>query len=131
VIYLDSSALVKLVFEEPESVDLDHWLLLNDERLATSVIGRVELARVCLRFTGASASAANALLADLTLVPVTDSVMELAETVGPPLLRSLDALHLASALDLGDALTGFVVYDKRLRDAAVVAELPVMSPGAG
>ena len=131
MIYLDSSALVKMVFEEHESVDLEHWLLLNNEPLVTSIIGRVELMRVCRRLNLDSVAAGRQLLADLTMMPVTDSVAELAEDVSPPGLRSLDAVHLASAIELGDDLTGFLVYDKRLRDAAVVAGLPVQTPGAG
>lgn len=131
MIYLDTSALAKLIVEEPESIDLEHWLLLNNERMTTSVIGRVELLRVCRRTRPDSTAIARTLLADLPLVPLTQRVTELAEDVDPPGLRSLDALHLASALALDDALTGFVVYDKRLRDAAVIAGLPTMSPGVG
>jgi uncharacterized protein len=132
MIYLDTSALAKLVFEEPETIDLEHWLVLADERMATSVLGRVELLRACRRArSDSAAAAARVLLADLTMVPLTDTVMELAEDVGPGELRSPHALHLASTLTIGEALSGFVVYDKRLRDAAVLAELPAMSPGVG
>ena len=131
MIYLDTSALVKLVFEETESIDLEHWLLLNDDRLVTSVVGRVELLRVCRRAQPDAAAQARALLDDLAVVPLTESVADLAEAVGPPGLRSLDALHLASAMELGEALTGFLAYDKRLRDAAAIAGLPVRTPGAG
>lgn len=129
--YLDTSALAKLVIEEPESASLEHWLLLNDERLTTSVVGKVELLRVSRRTRPNSTATARALLADLPLVPLTPQVTELAGEVRPAALRSLDALHLASAIALDDALTGFIVYDKRLRDAAVLADLPVMSPGSG
>jgi uncharacterized protein len=129
--YLDTSALAKLVIEEPESASLEHWLLLNNERLTTSVVGKVELLRVCRRTRPDSTVTARALLADLPLVPLTPQVTELAGEVRPAALRSLDALHLASAIALDEALTGFIVYDKRLRDAAVLADLPVMSPGSG
>jgi predicted nucleic acid-binding protein len=93
------------------------------------VIGRVELIRACRRMEPDSVATANLLLADLPFVSLTSWVMETAENIGPPTLRSLDALHLASAFELGDTLTGFIAYDKRLRDAAVLTNLPVMTPG--
>jgi uncharacterized protein len=130
VIYLDTSALVKLVIEEVESEALEHWLVLQNEPLVTSVIGRVELVRACRRIDPGSVAGANMLLADLALVPLASVVMETAENIGPPTLRGLDAFHLAAAFELGSALTGFIAYDKRLRDAAVHADLPVMTPGA-
>jgi predicted nucleic acid-binding protein len=130
MIYLDTSALVKLVIEEAESEALEHWLVLQEQPFTTSVIGRVELIRACRRIEPNSVATANLLLADLPFVPLTSWVTETAENIGPPTLRSLDALHLASAFELGDALTGFIAYDKRLRDAAVLTNLPVMTPGA-
>lgn len=130
MIYLDTSALVKLVIEEAESEALEHWLVLQEQPFTTSVIGRVELIRACRRMDPASVATANLLLADLPVVPLTSWVMETAENIGPSTLRSLDALHLASAFELGDTLTGFIAYDKRLRDAAVLTNLPVMTPGS-
>jgi uncharacterized protein len=129
MIYLDTSALVKLVIEEPESESLERWLVLQEDMFTTSVIGRVELVRVCRRIEPHSGAIASLLIADIPLVPLTGLVVETAETLGPLTLRSLDALHLASAFALGDTLTGFVSYDKRLRDAAALADLPVMCPG--
>jgi predicted nucleic acid-binding protein len=129
MIYLDTSALVKLVIEEAESETLEHWLVLQEQPFTTSVIGRVELIRACRRIEPDSVATANLLLADLPFVPLTSWVVETAENIGSPTLRSLDALHLASAFELGDTLTGFIAYDKRLRDAAVLSNLPVMTPG--
>lgn len=129
MIYLDTSALVKLVIEEVESPALEHWLVLREEPFITSLIGRVELTRACRRIDPASVATANLLLADLPFIPMTSWVLDLAENVGPPSLRTLDAIHLASAFELGEALTGFVTYDKRLRDAAAHMNLPVMTPG--
>jgi predicted nucleic acid-binding protein len=129
VIYLDTSALVKLVVEEAESADLEQWLVYQEQPFTTSTIGRVELLRTCRRIDPVSVATANLLLGDLPIVPLTSSVHETAENIGPSTLRTLDALHLAAAFELGDALTGFVVYDKRLRDAAVLSDLPVHTPG--
>jgi uncharacterized protein len=129
VIYLDTSALVKLVYEEAESDALQHWLLLQEDTVATSVIGKVELHRVCRRVDPAGVAGAELLLADMPIIPLAGWIEETAENIGPPTLRTLDALHLAAAYGMVEVLTAFVVYDKRLRDAAVQIGLPVMTPG--
>lgn len=129
LVYLDTSALVKLVVNEPESDSLAHWL--DDtpySMLVTSVIGRVELVRACRRHSDQAAVAAVALLAELALVPMDATVLEIASTVGPETLRTLDALHLASAIGLRSRLQAFVAYDVRLVAAADHARLPVVAP---
>jgi predicted nucleic acid-binding protein len=76
-------------------------------------------------------SEAKVLLAGLDLVPLTGAVVDVAGDVGEPLLRSLDAIHLASALSVGADLTAFVAYDHRLGQAASAAGLRLLAPGAG
>jgi predicted nucleic acid-binding protein len=130
VLYLDTSALVKLVVEEPESADLAAWLDERpDEVLCTSVIGRVELLRVARRRGPETTPAASQLLAEIALVPVDHLVLDLATALEPAALRTLDALHLASASSLGDAVTAVVAYDERLLRAADLIGINTASPG--
>ena len=69
------------------------------------------------------------MVGDLDLIPLDRAVQDVACDIGDPLLCTLDALHVASALLLGDALTAFVAYDHRLVDAARSAGLAVTAPG--
>lgn len=130
MIYLDTSALVKLVIEEAESADLEHWMLLQEDFVATSVIGRVELLRVCRRLAPESVAGAELLLDDLQIIPLSGWLVDVAERFGPATMRTLDALHLAAAFALSDVLAAFVTYDKRLQEAALLSGVPVMSPGS-
>ena len=129
--YLDSSALLKLLFEERESAALATWL---EERGAvpsvTSELARVEVLRAARRIDPEVVPAARSLLAGLDLVPLDGAVVAAAAELDDPLLRALDALHLASALALGQDLAGFVAYDRRLAAAAATAGLVTAQPGA-
>lgn len=132
MIYLDSSALVKLVVREPESAHLKRWLAESDDRdHVTSALGRVELMRTALRSADPKIIAAAQLLLDdrLDVLRLTDEVMDTAESIGPAMLRSLDAIHLASASALGSALTAVVAYDARLIEGCRQLELRVETPG--
>lgn len=80
------------------------------------------------RLGAGAAAEARAVLGDVDLVPLNRAVQDLAAEVGGPLLRTLDALHLASALVLGDAVSAVVCYDVRLADAARAAGLTVATP---
>lgn len=128
-IYLDTSALVKLVVEEPESAALADWLDDRpDEVLCSSAVSRVELLRAARRRGPATVPAAVALLAELALIPVDGPLLEIAAELEPPGLRTLDALHLASAATLAPDLGHFVAYDGRLLEGAQLLEVPVVSP---
>lgn len=130
MIYLDTSAMVKLVVREAESADLARWLAANpDQQLVTSAIGRIELVRAASRLSGSAATRARSLLTGVGLVALSMSVAELAETIGDPALRTLDALHLASAYFLQPDLLALCAYDLRLTTAAAAVGLPVVSPG--
>lgn len=130
MIYLDSSALMKLVRREDETPALGEWLSHRpDQPVVTSELGRVEVLRAARRIGGQVLAEARAVVGDLDLVPLDRAVQDVACDVGEPPLRTLDSLHLASALLLSDVLTALIAYDDRLADAARSAGLVVAAPG--
>ena len=129
MIYLDSSALLKLLIQEQESAALESWITAQaGAPMVTSTLAKVEVLRACRRLNAEALPAVTALLAELDLIPLTTDVVDQAAEVGGPLLRSLDALHLASALSIGSELTAFVCYDRRLLEAASAAGLAAINP---
>ena len=128
IAYLDSSALFKLVVEEPESRALRD-ALLQWPRRASSRIAVVEVLRGVRRRDAGAELLARRVLSNVALIAVGNRVLVVASTLGPPALRSLDAIHLASALRLGADLTAFVSYDARQLEAAAALRLPVSAPG--
>lgn len=130
MIYLDASAIFKLVREERETRGLQAWFgQRSEEPAATSELGRVEVLRAARRVGPAAVEEARALVDGLDLVPLSRDVQDLASELGEPALRTLDALHLASAMLLGEALTVLVTYDARLAGAARSSGLTVSAPG--
>lgn len=127
LLYVDTSAVVKLLLAEEESDALAEFLRSADGALVTSRIGVVELRRVARR-GGANPDRADALAASLAVIELDQTVEQIAVKLDPD-LRALDALHLASALATGDALRGFVSYDARLASAATREGLAVVAPG--
>ncbi len=129
MIYLDSSALVKLVFEEAESEGVVQWLA---ERSGTPAISSelsvVELLQACRRVDELGLGDATRLLGSIDLLPLDRTVIERAGSLAPTHLRSLGAIHLASALSVNEDLTALVVYDRRLSAAAMAAGIEVASP---
>jgi uncharacterized protein len=126
---LHTSALVKLVFEETESAALARWLQeRGDVPKLSAEVATIELVRTCRRHDEAAVPAARELLAGLDLIPLSGDLVESAALTGPAELRSLDAIHLASASAVAEGITAFVVYDVRLASAASELGLPVASP---
>jgi predicted nucleic acid-binding protein len=129
MIYLDSAAVVKLVHAEAESAALRGWL---DERAETgwisSVLTEIEAFRALARYAPEAASRLPAVLDLIDLIPLDPPIRILAQTARPATVRSLDAIHLGTALHARQALTSFVTYDKRLLDAVTAAGLPADSP---
>jgi predicted nucleic acid-binding protein len=129
MIYLDSAAVVKLVHAEAESRALREWL---DDRAETgwisSVLTEIESFRALARYAPEAISRLPAVLDLIDLIELEPPVRILAQTAKPPTVRSLDAIHLGTALHARPGLTSFVTYDKRLLDAARAAGLPADSP---
>ena len=129
MIYLDSAAVVKLVHAEPESLALRGWL---DERAETgwisSVLVEIESFRALARYAPDAISRLPAVLDQIYLIDLSPRIRSLARAAKPAAVRSLDAIHLGTALHSRSGLTSFVTYDKRLLDAAQAAGLPVDSP---
>ncbi|MEZ0072213.1 type II toxin-antitoxin system VapC family toxin [Planotetraspora sp. GP83] len=133
-IYLDTSALLKLAVREDESVMLEAWL--RDEAQqgvgwATSTLTEVELPRAAGRADPESLVNVPVLLSGLTLIEMDAEIRRNAASITPFGLRTLDAIHLASALYLGRALSTLVTYDRRLADAARRAGVKVEAPREG
>lgn len=129
MIYIDTSALVKLLFEESESSALSDWLTLKSTiPKISSHLSTVELLRTCKRIDDSLVDQARRLLDGVDLVPIDHVIVEQAAILTPRQLHSLDAIHLASALSLNEDLTDFVAYDVRLCSAASMVGLPVVSP---
>jgi len=131
VIYLDTSALLKLVRVETQTAELTSWLADQpDAPLVSSALSQVEVLRACRRIDERLLERGRAVLAVLDLVPIDDDVLDAAADIPDRSLRSLDALHLASALSLDPDLETFVAYDTRLVTAAEAVGLAVAQPGA-
>jgi uncharacterized protein len=129
MIYLDSAAVVKLAHAEPESAALRGWL---DERAETgwisSVLAEIESFRALARYAPDAVGRLPAVLDQIDLIDLDPRIRILAQTARPATVRSLDAIHLGTALHARPGLTSFVTYDKRLLNAASAAGLPVDSP---
>jgi len=132
VLYLDSSAIVKLAVREPETAALEEELL-RWPLCATSSITTVEVRRATARAREQqrhvlAARDIAALLSATVEMVLTDRVRRTASALAPPELRTLDAIHVASALALGADLAGVVTYDLRMRQAAATRGLRVLAP---
>jgi uncharacterized protein len=126
--YVDSSALVKLVIDEPDAKALRRFLAIFDEH-ATSRVGIVETRRVLARH-GAHAATTEAILEPLGVVEVDAAVASTAAVLRPLILRTLDAIHLATALAVYQ-VDVFVTYDSRLAEAARETGFTVAAPTQG
>ncbi len=128
-VYLDTSALAKLVVTEQESDELRAWLQRRaGTPMITNSVGVVELQRFALRVSREALATAVLLLARIDRLEMTPASLAIAATLPPPEVRTLDALHISSAAQLVD-LEAILTYDRRMATAALGYGLPVESPG--
>jgi uncharacterized protein len=129
VIYFDTSALIKLVVAEDETQALTEWLRAHSgQRWATSDLTRVELLRAVMRREPTALLQAQQRLSRMIRIPLMDSILQFASTCQPPLLRSLDAIHLASVMEYRKDVDWMLVYEKQLADVAEANGLRVIAP---
>jgi len=125
--YLDTSAFIKLVRSEPESAALRRELIGRE--LLSSALLVVEGRRAARRYGELAVRRARAGLTAVTLLPLDHRILEAAADLDPAELRSLDALHLATVLSLGEDIERLYCYDTRLTDAAQALGIEVFQPG--
>lgn len=127
-LYLDSSAFVKLAVEEPETAALREHLAQRGSRRVSSALLRTESLRA-VRHLGAEAVATvREGLRRIDLVAIDDRILDAAGTLEPRVLRTLDAIHLATAMAVGDDLELIVTYDERMVEAARLLGLSTATP---
>ena len=124
--YVDASALVKVIVDEAGSPAMRRWYIESDE-VVTSVVGVIETRRA-VRRSDFDVAHLEAVVRSVEAVELGASTARSASIVAPAALRTLDAIHLATALALGSDLDAFVTYDDRLADAARSLGLPVVQP---
>jgi uncharacterized protein len=124
--YLDTSAFIKLVRSEPESRGLRRELAGSE--LLSSMLLAVEGRRAARRYGNLAARRALAALTAITLMPLDRPILDAAAELDPAELRSLDALHLATVVSLGEDLGRLYCYDTRLTSAAQALGIDVAQP---
>lgn len=127
-VYLDSSAFVKLIVEETESAAVRTYLANRDVRRVSSALLRTECLRAVRHLGPDALVTAREGLRRIDLVGIDDRILDAAGTLEPQVLRTLDAIHLATAIAVGDDLEAIVTYDERMLDAASLLGLRAATP---
>lgn len=127
VLYLDSSAIVKLAVREPESAALRAYLRRR-RPLVSSSLARAEVARALQPLGETAVRRGHDVLAGIELIRVTDRILAAAGSLKPDDLRTLDAIHLATAQQIADNLSRIVTYDERMAAGARLAGWHAVAP---
>lgn len=127
MLYLDSSAIVKLIVDEAESAALVSFVA-SAPGLSSCALARVEVTRAVRAQDVARVREARATLRAFDLIGLDDDLLRVAADLGDPVVRSLDAIHIAAAASLGDDLDALVTYDDRMTAAAEALALPLARP---
>ena len=128
MLYLDASAIVKLVRSEPETSALVEAIRADPE-VISSALSWTEVVRAARR-ARVRATRASAVLDGIASVPIDDGILRDAAELSPASLRTLDAIHIATARSLGDDIDAVVTYDERMIRAAAALALTARSPGS-
>jgi uncharacterized protein len=130
LIYVDSCAVVKLIIDEEHSAALNSHLSSAAPEVISSELTRAEVCRTLIRLgqRERTRAKADAVLAQIAKLPI-GTIVGMAADLPQPWLRTLDALHVATAQMLGSAVSEFITYDKRLAKAATEVGLPLTMPG--
>lgn len=126
--YLDSSAIVKLAVREAESVALRRYLRRR-RPLVSSSLARTEVLRALVPLGNDAVGAGRKVLTRIDLIRISNRVLDVAAVLRPPQIRSLDAIHLSTAAQLGEDLGVLVTYDDRMAEAAKRHGYRVVAPG--
>ncbi|MER3410236.1 MAG: VapC toxin family PIN domain ribonuclease [Thermoleophilia bacterium] len=127
-VYLDSSAFVKAVVGEPGSPALRAYLAQRPARRVSSALLRAEALRAVRHLGPDARGAVREALRRIDLIGLDDRILDAAGILEPSVVRTLDAIHLATALALGDDLEQVVTYDRRMAEGARALGLPAASP---
>ena len=127
-LYLDSSAFLKLVVEEAESAAAAAFLAGRDARRVASALLRTEAVRAVRHLGPEALATVREGLRRVDLIAIDDRILDAAGILEPRVLRTLDAIHLATALAVGDDLEAIVTYDERMVEAARLLGLPIATP---
>ncbi|CAN5582290.1 type II toxin-antitoxin system VapC family toxin [soil metagenome] len=126
--YLDSSAFVKLVVQERESAAVRAFLAERGERRVSSALLRTEALRAVRHLRPDALATVREALRRVDLVEIDDRILDAAGTLEPGVLRTLDAIHLATAMAVGDDLDTILTYNERMVEAARLMGLPTATP---
>lgn len=127
-LYLDSSAFVKLAVEESETAALRQFLAERASRRVSSALLRTEALRAVRHLGPDALASVREAIRRVDLVAIDDRILDAAGTLEPRVLRTLDAIHLATAMAMGDDLDAIVTYDDRMVEAAGLLGLLVAAP---
>jgi predicted nucleic acid-binding protein len=127
-LYLDTSAFVKLIVEEPETAALRGFLAAGEQRRVSSALLRTESLRAVRQLGAEALAAVREALRRIDLVGIDDRILDAAGTLEPRVLRTLDAIHVATAMAVGDDLDAIVTYDDRMLEAATMLGFQTATP---
>jgi predicted nucleic acid-binding protein len=125
--YLDSSAILKTIFDEKERPEL---LRVLASQSISSRVSRVEVRRTVARLAPTKVGEVTHELERINFMPISDAILLAAENFSSEItLRTLDAIHVATVMSLEGSIQGLITYDKQMAANAQLLGIKVISPG--